>query len=447
MKMQTSLSMAPNQVWLAIFFPALVYYTFYSPATTPILSYLNLLPSYTPLETTINLEKATKEEIGKLLDDGSQFETVFTDETASFYDMTWMEDVDLGRGYLLLSDSSSSGKVWRYETGGGLVPIGKSLFLDHSGCRSNLWASCETNSNAGSKGLVAQISKDEDNFQIGSLIIVETGEARIVRLEEDGARTPLVLNVLSPCGTGVDGRLNRPGRLLYTPFGDLLFTDTAKCSGEPDEEISEKTVVYRLKEVVNIPHIKFQQSRDAHSWIMQEMALHNPEALTSIELSYTGMDYISDMIVGKDLTSLFIAGSTSLLEGGCRRVITKVNDDTGTTNVQNLDQKPIFFDMSTFYPSGKCSGEGIAMAINADGYIFASYPGGVALIDPWGELLSTITVVMESKEGESIDGTPNGLIIGNDGYLYMTTGKNLLRLKLKTGTLDYPTNMIVPRKK
>jgi len=372
---------------------------------------------------------------------------VIVDDTASFYDMTWVEDVDLGRGYLLLSDSASSGKVWRYETGGGLVPIGKSLFLDQAGCRSSHWTSCDSITDGGGKGLTLQVFKDENRFNIGRLIIVESGEERIVRLEEDGARTPLVLNIPSLCGTGVSGRLNRPGRLLYTPFGDMLFTDTMECRDDPDAETLFKSAIYRVKEVVNIPSITFQQSRDAHTWTMKEMTEHHPDAQESVELSYNGMEYISDMIVGKDVTSLFVAGSISRPEGGCRKVIVKMIDDTDATRTQNLDEMPVFFDMSEFYRSGQCTDEGIAMAINSDGHIFASYPGGVAIIDSEGDLLSTVSVLMNNEDGEIVDVRPNGLIIGNDGYLYMTTKKVLLRLKVKSSVLDYPTNLIVPKKK
>ena len=112
--MTSSVSISPKQTWLTVFLPALLYYTIYSPSTTPILSYLNLQPSYTSLNTTINRQKGAKHEI---FYEGSNFETVIEDDFASFFDMVWVEDAELGRGYLLLSDSASSGKVWRFETG------------------------------------------------------------------------------------------------------------------------------------------------------------------------------------------------------------------------------------------------------------------------------------------------------------------------------------------
>ena len=52
---------------------------------------------------------------------------------------TWVHDEDLGRGYLLLSDAGRSGRIWRWEVGGGPITIGRSLHMERSGCRSGLW--------------------------------------------------------------------------------------------------------------------------------------------------------------------------------------------------------------------------------------------------------------------------------------------------------------------
>jgi len=447
----------------------------YSPVTTPLLSYLNLLPSYTPLETTIHLQKGTPEEIHKLLYryEKNSFETVIIDNDASFHDMTWVEDVELGRGFLLLSDSASSGKVWRYETGGGLIPIGKSLFLDQSGCRSGHWTSCDDDSGmnggsgSGSKGMAVQVVRDEDRFDIGRLIIVEGGEKRIVRLEEDGARTPLVLNVPSLCATGghdahAHARVNRPGHVVYSPFGDLLFTETMDCRRDDDPDVGSSSTtrsgIYRVKEVVNIPAITFQQSRDAHAWSFEDMVKQqHSEASSPVELAYNGMQHISDLMVGKDLTSLFVAGVISSSEKGCRQVIVKMTDDgdagagatTETETVKKLDEMQVFLDMTEFFPNETCTEVGIAMTMDSSGNTYATYPGGVAIIDPEGNLLVTVSVsvAMNDADGEPIDIQPNGIIIGNDGYLYLTTKDMLLRWRIKSKLLDYPTNLIVPKKK
>ena len=236
-----------------------------------------------------------------------------------FAGSTWVHDDELGRGYLLLSDSSSSGMVWRWEVGGGPITIGRSLFLKDSGCRSGLWADCSSSSFGssfspnnsdpslpnvshwllGSGGITVQPSRETSHFHSGRIVVAERGERRIVRMEEDGARTPLVIrvpslfrptsNVLEEETEGREGnettttmvRLNDPGGvLMYTPFGDLLFTDRRTRSFDDDDDdddskgtvssvCSTKTMVaglYRLREAVNIPSIDFKSSRIAHEW-------------------------------------------------------------------------------------------------------------------------------------------------------------------------------------
>jgi len=64
-------------------------------------------------------------------------------------------------------------------------------------------------------------------------VVSELGEGRIVRMEESGARTPLVIQVPSLCPPPTtetaaphNHRLRNPTALLYTPFGDLLIGET-----------------------------------------------------------------------------------------------------------------------------------------------------------------------------------------------------------------------------
>jgi hypothetical protein len=448
-------SIPPNQAWLAIFAPALLYYILLSSTNTPILSYLNLLPSYAPSNTTINLQHGTRDEINKIIDEKKSVEMVIDDVSDSaFYDMAWVEDAELGRGYLLLSDSSSSGKVWRYETGGGLVPIGKSLYLDQSGCRSNLWTSCGEQARSGSKGLAVQALKDEHRFDIGSLIIAEGGEKRIVRLEKDGARTPLVLNVPSLCDGKESMRLSSPGKVVYTPFGDLLFTDTVQCQEQigngTETSLITKAGLFRVKEVLNSPSLAFHQSRAAHKWTMEQMIEHHPEV--SVELAYIGLETISSVAVGKDVTSLFISGSSVMTGQGCRNAIYKVMEDTDedSGSIKNIDDTQLFFDMSKFFPKREsCTDKDsqIAMTIDDQGNIFASYPGGVTIIDSHGELLATVQIEGNTENGTKLDVVANALTIGNDGYLYIATDAALQRYKIKSKMLQYPTNLIVPKKK
>ncbi len=448
--------------------------------------------------------------------------------------------------------------MWRYEIGGGPIPIGKSLFMDYSGCRSDLWNKCSTERNGaiatitsgdnyeirrGSSGVTIQVTKDQETFLTGQLIVVEKGEQRIIRLEKDGSRTPIVLNVTtSLCNGSADSgigdssishspyRILNPSLVYYTPFGDLLFTDhnLNGCSIEnSNDELLSSAVpvagVYRLKEVVNVPPLSFQLSKDAHGWTEADLQKHwiehgfvtdTSQSNTAMELLYSGeFEYISGIAIGKDLISLYIAGRVSKLVAGnenrnrnVKYVIIKVpidadqeNDDDEVNNESNdnnnsgdkqaikhesekinnsgnrkeglLDEKAtLFVDMTELFESSSlCQSKlveidaGISLAIDESGLIYATYPDGIAIIDDSdGSLIGTLTLKEDDNDIGSDESTsesnvcssdfesnsiPNSITIGKDQYIYVTTGKGLMRMKVKAKPLEHPTNLIVPSKR
>ncbi|KAL7555405.1 hypothetical protein ACA910_017703 [Epithemia clementina (nom. ined.)] len=181
----------------------------------------------------------------------------------------WRHDAELGRGYLLIS---SGNRIWRWERGNGPIPIGRSLHLDHAGCRhDHLQSSCfpiqphDKNTRGGGGAAAAAAAagvggltldfwevKANQNIYSGSLVVAEWGEGRIVRLEETtGARTPLALlpkcatpplllpkttgpptnsrkrkELSTPVATNGQRSIHFPQHLLMTPFGDLLFLES-----------------------------------------------------------------------------------------------------------------------------------------------------------------------------------------------------------------------------
>jgi len=506
-----------------------------------------------------------------------------------FTSSVWVHDEELGRGYLLLSDSLHSGTVWRWEVGGGPITIGRSLYLKDSGCRSRIWADCPlprplprpggddstpstpTTVRLGSAGITIQSPKDSDHFQSGSLIVVEKGEKRIVRMELDGARTPLVLQVpplflsdeekeeeeattteqpesrtttnASTGTTATTTRLNDPGLLLYTPFGDLIFTDRKTiCTTDDDDDDDDScgstggavviAGVYRMSEVVNIPPLSFQSSRKAHEWthVEEDTAATMAAAASAgdggtvnrdteagvgagagIEILYNdGLESVTGLTLGSDLNTVFIAGRKAIVTDGdgdggggeCRRtrqyiivksslddeeedeedpIITKNQSHKGDKAAEQeqrktkqrvpglLDTKStLFYDMTHLFSYDNDNGDndvGPAVVVDKSGNVYATFPGGVAIIDSNAELLATIPFDAETtsthlrndggeekKENDKGDtGTavivPNSITFGHDGYLYITSKDALMRMRVKSLPMETPTNMIVPPKK
>ena len=72
----------------------------------------------------------------------------------------------------------------------------------------------------------------------------------------------------------------------------------------------------------------------------------------------------------------------------------------------------------------ECQPQGLdGMEVDEHGNIFASATCGVAVFSPSGEHLATIVT------GENLI---SNVVIGGDGYLYMTASDSILRIKVLT---------------
>ena len=100
----------------------------------------------------------------------------------------------------------------------------------------------------------------ETSLQGNLIAAAEWGEQRIIRLEESGARTPLIVQVPDVCYSDTSTvRLHQPNSMIMTPFGDLIVVDHAA-----DCTIS---VVWRLQKAMQVPALQSAwDSRLAHKW-------------------------------------------------------------------------------------------------------------------------------------------------------------------------------------
>ena len=115
---------------------------------------------------------------------------------------------------------------------------------------------------------------------------------------------------------------------------------------------------------------------------------------------------------------------------------------------------------------------GIALVIDNNGLIYATFPNGIAILNDSGgddgisgTLLGTLSLnerssftqnppiqkveddVCNGYDGKSESIIPNSINIGKDHYLYVTTERGLMRIEINTEALDHPTNLIVPSRK
>mmetsp|Transcript_18424 Transcript_18424/g.26894 ORF Transcript_18424/g.26894 Transcript_18424/m.26894 type:complete len:182 (+) Transcript_18424:229-774(+) len=179
------------------------------------------------------------------------------------------------------------------------------------------------------------------------------------------------------------------------------------------------------------------------------------------------MEYISDMQAGKDFSTLFVAGRMSIKtqfdSNKGQYVIVKMEDDTDTESEasslkkRSLDEMKVFLDMTQFFKEGKSdvissdAEQGIVMTVDSQGYLYATYPGGMVIVDQEGDLIANVSIDVDVKidgiETSQADIVPKAIVIGNDGYLYIATKTMLLRWRVKSKALNHPTNLIVPKRK
>jgi hypothetical protein len=354
----------------------------------------------------------------------------------------WRHDSELGRGYLLISQAAGDGRIWRWEVGGGPIAIGKTLHLEQSGCRSEYYRPCPSETDtisttadhdlASGSGGIAIDFHNQDHFQQGALVVAEWGEGRIVRLEENGARTPVLLQVPNVCGAKGSNnatndstshvssrRLEAPLALLYTPFGDLLVLDHyAECN---------QAALIQLRHAVHVKALdSLSVSRKAHAW-------KEPQHDFVSEILFAGVEQLGSMVLTPTWTSIYVtakrAGSIVLLE----MPLTSEDDDEEDENdkamlpvepklVMNLSQR-----MASVQEPGK-------IAVDRKGRLFWAVSDNLLVIDPdKGAILGKL----------SLPAAATSLTLGEDGFLYITTNNALLRVRVREGPVKAPTNMVV----
>jgi hypothetical protein len=352
----------------------------------------------------------------------------------------WRHDSELGRGYLLISQAAGDGRIWRWEVGGGPIAIGKTLHLEQSGCRSEHYTPCPSSEvdtttitadrdlATGSGGISIDFH-NQDHFQQGALVVAEWGEGRIVRLEENGARTPVLLQVPNVCGakgsnnvtTDSSRHLEAPMELLYTPFGDLLVLDHyADCN---------QAALIQLRHAVHVKALdSLSVSRKAHAW-------KEPQHDFTPEILFAGVEQLGSMALTPTWTSIYVTakrdGSIVLLE----MPLTSENDDDeeeGTNDKATIPVEPrLVMNLSQKMASVQEPGK---IAVDRKGRLFWAVSDNLLVIDSdKGAILGKLSLPADATS----------LTLGEDGFLYITTSNALLRIRVREGPVKAPTNMVV----
>eukprot|EP00956_Cyclotella_meneghiniana_P024057 scaffold47962_cov36-Cyclotella_meneghiniana.AAC.4 len=410
----------------------------------------------------------------------SGYETPFLSHVLS---STWVHDSELGRGYLLIADTGRSGRIWRWEVGGGPITIGRSLHMENSGCRSGLWvdggkcpgnlfnvkdtekveeqdhASIDRNelpSLMGTASIITELQRDAERSTEGkNLVVAEWGERRIIRVEgETGARTPLVTMLPSPDSNGLR-RLYRPNHLMYTPFGDLLFSDSYNGSDDRSKPVA---AIYRLRDAVHVPAIPVEQSRDAHNWT--HTTANGQMESDSIDTIFQIDGWIDGMALsGSDHSTLFVSVVTESESGWTKRIykLTLGSDDyddndqskQASASRDKAAHNELFYSIA----SNECEYSnkshrlfiGSKLAIDEHGTLYSvACPSSLVLLSHHdGHVIGKLILDADDYHSLAI----SSVNFGEDGYIYLTTSEKLMRIQARVKGRSIPTNMVVPSSK
>lgn len=339
---------------------------------------------------------------------------------------TWHHDPETGRGAILVAQGSSTGRVWRWETGGGPIPIGRTLVLDQAGCRS---AACRDDDDRMTYRGVGAVT--HDNGDKPALILAEWGEGRIIRLEEEtGARTPLVLRVPVPstvCGTQSEDnekiawqRIKSPIHMQVSQVGDLFFLDptTPDCR-----------VLWRRKRVGQIePLASLAQSRRAHGWT----SLPHEENRDDWHVIFSG-DAVGGFLLAYDkVTALSrVLVTTSLPTAGV--VILEIplgdddDDDDDDEEKETNTESRIVFRLQRYLPTALVPGP--LVMTEKKKTIFMATTEGIAMLFPHadGDYRFAGLLRLPIMDRPRI----TSMTLGLDSYLYVTTESRLWRIKIQ----------------
>ena len=214
----------------------------------------------------------------------------------------------------------------------------------------------------------------------GRLVMCNHGLRGITRLNEFNHTHTVLVDRYD------DKRLNSPNDAVYMSNGDLYFTDPS----------------YGLEGVNQSPYKQLDFN-----------GVYRFSADSSLTLLTREMTNPNGIGFSPDESVLYVAQSDA--EAPIVRAFDVMADGT-------LDNSRVFFDASSFLAAGQ-PGLPDGMAVDAEGNVFATGPGGVFIIAPDGAHLGTILT------GEA---TAN-CAFGDDGStLYITADMYLMRVRVKT---------------
>lgn len=362
-------------IWFYIFLPSLVTYLYF------LSQYLNQKPFIGSIEI---LDPSL---FNSIIDPLNKIEIIATNLTWAEGPL-WITDDNLP--HLVFSDTIQN-RIFKWEEGKGMFTIGKTIYVEKSGCRSNL-TYCDNTFEAGSNGL---LRRDDSSFDI---IAALHGDRAIGLLRDDGTRSFVATHYKQQ-------RLNSPNDLIWSPEGHLYFTDP------PYGLMDEKQVIHNQE----LEHSGVYLIKSDYV----QLAMDYGEPTAYVRLLESKLTRPNGLAFSPDFSKLYVTNSDP-----ANPVIMSydVKDDG------SIVQGKVFFDAKPLYLKEKEKNDqqqvGLPDGLKVDihGNVISSGPGGVLVISPEGKLLGRLL----------LDRPVSNVAFGGDNRLYITAKDIIARIKIKT---------------
>jgi hypothetical protein len=205
----------------------------------------------------------------------------------------------------------------------------------------------------------------------------------------------------------------------------LLFVD----------HVCDKSVLFMLRHAVHTTALSsLQESRQAHSWdrvkeesqLLPEILLDDYESIVGLALGAVTTDLTLVTTVSLYVTAK--KGEDIIL---LRMDLAEADDDAEEQGVRQQGETETIMNLSGQIPSIKEPGP---IAIDRENRIYLGCSDGVLIID-----LATRIILGKLETPFS----PVSLTLGEDGFLYIATSTSLLRIRIRHGHMQAPTNVVV----
>lgn len=354
----------------------------------------------------------------------------------------WMEDADNSINYLLYSDTRQN-RIFRWEEGKGLFTVGRTLYMDKSGCKNDP-EYCEKMFEPGSNGILrlagsrsavaSSLGESAGKMSSSSvaaasldLLVCQHGERAISFIRDNGTRTFIATHYK-------DRRFNSPNDLVWSPEGHLYFTDPPYGLFNLDKEIVNQELafsgVYMIK------------AADVNEAIRTGVPTKNIKLLDKRLSRPNGIAFSPDFsklyVSNSDPTNAFWKVYTMGDDGSVTAASTFFNATDMLVDLQQKQEQRIKQRQQHEAKDKKNSvSDGIkdkdmdhmevygvpdGMKVDINGNLIASGPGGVLVISPTGKLIGRFR----------LDRPVSNVQFGGDGRLYFTASDQIIRVWINT---------------